>query len=71
MTYYERVKDYFVLDPLLLKLFAGVTPTLEFKALCERLPPYMSIEVLARRASQHKQSINPEVSKKYFRWSAS
>ena len=52
MTYYDRVKDFFQLDPLLLKLFAGVTPKIEFKALCERVPPYLSAEVLRRRALQ-------------------
>ena len=67
LTYYDHVKDFFELDPLLLKLFAGVTPTVEFKALCERVPPSLSMEVLVRRASKHKQSINPEVSKNTFR----
>lgn len=49
-TFYECVRDYFSIDPILLKLFAHLTPKENFTALCERVPPYLSIEVLVRRA---------------------
>ena len=59
MTYYDHIKDYFAIDPLLLKLFAYLVPKRDFIALCERVPPYLSIEVLANRALQ---PVRPEVS---------
>ena len=49
-TYYDRVKDYFAIDPLLLKLFAYLVPKTEFTALCEKVPPYLSVEILINRA---------------------
>ena len=49
-TYYDRAKDYFAIDPLLLKLFAYLAPKAEFSALCEHMPPYLSIEILVNRA---------------------
>ena len=58
-TYYNRVKDYFAIDPLLLKLFAYLVPKTEFAALCEHVPPYLSIEVLVNRALL---PIRPDVS---------
>jgi hypothetical protein len=50
VTYYDGAKDYFEIDPLLLKLFAYLVPKTEFTALCERIPPYLSMEVLVNRA---------------------
>ena len=49
-TYYDQAKDYFAIDPLLLKLFAYLVPKGEFTALCECVPPYLSIEILINRA---------------------
>jgi hypothetical protein len=49
-TYYDHLKNYFVIDTLLLKLFAYLVPKKEFTALCERVPPYLSMEVLVNRA---------------------
>lgn len=57
-TYYDCVKDYFSFDPILLKLFAHLTPKENFVALCERVPPYLSTEILVRRALL---PIDPEV----------
>jgi hypothetical protein len=38
------------MDPLLLKLFAYLVPKTEFTELCENVPPYLSVEILIRRA---------------------
>ena len=59
VTHYDHVKDYFAIDPLLSKLFAYLAPKKEFVALCECVPPYLSIEVLINRALL---PIHPEVS---------
>ena len=59
VTYYDHVEDYFAIDPLLLKLFAYLVPNRDFIALCERVPPYLSIEVLVNRALK---PVHPEVS---------
>ena len=61
VTYYDHVKDYFAIDPLLLKLFVYLVPKEEFVALCERVPPYLSIEVLVKRALL---PVHPEVNRR-------
>lgn len=58
MTHYDHIKDYVAVDPLLLKLFAYLVPRNDFIALCERVPPYLGIEVLVNRALQ---PVHPEV----------
>lgn len=57
-TYYDRVKDYFSFDPMLLNLFAYLAPKENFVALCNRVPPYLSTEILVKRALL---PIHPEV----------
>ena len=59
MTYYDRIKDYFAIDPLLLKLFACLVPQRDFGVLCGCVPPYLSMEILVNRALK---PVNPEVS---------
>lgn len=59
VMHYDHIKDYFAVDPLLLKLFVYLVPKREFTALCQRVPPYLSIEVLVNRALN---SVCPEVS---------
>jgi hypothetical protein len=59
-TYYDRIKDYFAIDPLILKLFAYLCPKRDFDAFCVRVPPYLSIDVLVNRALQ---PVRPEVSR--------
>ena len=58
-TYCDHIKDYFVIDPLLLKLFAYLVPQRDFSALCGRVPPYLSIDILVNRALK---PVHPEVS---------
>ena len=62
MTYYDQIKDYFSIDPMILKLFAFLAPKEDFAALCKRVPPFLSTEILTQRALL---KVDPEVTANY------
>lgn len=47
--YHDHIKDYFPIDPMLLKLFVYLAPKKDFQALCERVPPYLTAELLVEQ----------------------
>ena len=65
--HYNRVKDYFDLEPSLQKLFVHVTPKGQFSALCKSVPPYLVTDVLVQRTMHPGPKTQVSV-KQYYRY---
>ena len=50
MEIFDKVEEFFILDPLLLQLFVYICPKKDLPAMFQRIPPVLSTAWLAHMA---------------------